>query len=327
MRRWANWAIVVPILVLGSCQKFAGGANDFVVTTRHDAFKGDISIATRNFSNDDGSIGQVTLRCAADLDKPQPNLIVDFFQGLAGAMSNIALGAKSGCPVSGECSVAMEIVFLNDGKPVPLVVQQGGTERQPGLVTFLVKDESTNRIEKYSAFLERSGTTFYNNAIRIPIPTRGANLTRWLYRFELQQRQQPVDIALDYTSTGLRSFVAHCNELSPLPSKPVVATAPPSAEVPLPSSGTPDGHTCASVIGTPDGFLAVRDGPGPKNLIVAQLKPHDFVDVDICSADSCAGSWRHVEHVDWDNDSNGQHPVTGWVNGRYLVPEACGDEP
>jgi hypothetical protein len=90
----------------------------------------------------------------------------------------------------------------------------------------------------------------------------------------------------------------------------------------------PDGHTCAHVVATSDGFLAVRAKPGAGYTLVGKLKPGSFLDVDPCHSDSCsANSWREIGWNDPQSDSNGDHSLRGWVNAKYLRQVACLDEP
>jgi hypothetical protein len=92
-------------------------------------------------------------------------------------------------------------------------------------------------------------------------------------------------------------------------------------------AGAPDGHSCAIVVTTSDGFLSVRKDPSAGRAEVSRLKPGDFVDVSACSVANCSGSWRRISYVDWSRDNDGTHPLEGWVNARYLKHVACGDEP
>lgn len=87
----------------------------------------------------------------------------------------------------------------------------------------------------------------------------------------------------------------------------------------------PDGHTCAKVIETPDGFLAVRTGPAASNGVVDNLRPNDFIDVAACTKASCANNpWRQISYT---ASGQGRQSLQGWVNARYLKQVACLDEP
>jgi hypothetical protein len=74
-------------------------------------------------------------------------------------------------------------------------------------------------------------------------------------------------------------------------------------------SRAPDGHLCAVVKNTDDGFLVIRKGPDDSSHGLGRLAPHDFVDVDACKGSLCDGGWRHVTHVDFTNDLT----LAGWV--------------
>jgi hypothetical protein len=85
----------------------------------------------------------------------------------------------------------------------------------------------------------------------------------------------------------------------------------------------PDGHTCATVMETPDRFLAVRSGPAARYPQVGALRPNDFVDVTACKASTCHSSaWRQISLNAGDERS-----LRGWVNARFLHQTACLDEP
>jgi hypothetical protein len=86
-----------------------------------------------------------------------------------------------------------------------------------------------------------------------------------------------------------------------------------------------DGHTCATVVATSDGFLAIRTRPTTASPMIGQLKTGDFIDVAACP--NCSDPWRRISHIDWPKDSDGAHPLVGWVNGAYLKDVPCGDEP
>jgi hypothetical protein len=88
----------------------------------------------------------------------------------------------------------------------------------------------------------------------------------------------------------------------------------------------PDGHTCANVIETPDGFLAVREGPAASYRVVGNLRPNDFIDVAACTKASCGSNpWRQISYTSSGRDR--EQSLQGWVNARYLHQTACLDEP
>ena len=90
----------------------------------------------------------------------------------------------------------------------------------------------------------------------------------------------------------------------------------------------PDGHTCAYVATTSDGFLAVRRAPAVSAALIGKLKTRAFVDVAACTTDACrAGTWREVTWNDPSAADYGAHPMRGWANARYLNQTACLDEP
>jgi uncharacterized protein YraI len=76
---------------------------------------------------------------------------------------------------------------------------------------------------------------------------------------------------------------------------------------------TADG--CAVVLRTPDGFLALRKGPGTQYPIITRLKPGDslYADDKPCSDKNPACGWTHItgrpgKPLNWD----------GWVLLKYV---------
>ena len=81
---------------------------------------------------------------------------------------------------------------------------------------------------------------------------------------------------------------------------------------------TPAGATLfCPVLKSPDGFVALRSGPGPRFPIVARMKEDDEVQV----LDGKKGSWTQVRHW-WGGER--LEPATrekfrsGWAHRRYI---------
>jgi hypothetical protein len=68
---------------------------------------------------------------------------------------------------------------------------------------------------------------------------------------------------------------------------------------------------------TPDGFVALRNGPSPTAPIVARLGAKDVV--LISTEHEPSGEWVYVSRV----KGNGTYGPSGWVNGRLIDNDKC----
>jgi hypothetical protein len=68
---------------------------------------------------------------------------------------------------------------------------------------------------------------------------------------------------------------------------------------------------------TPDGFVALRNGPSPTAPIVSRLGPKDVV--LISTEHEPSGEWVYVSRVKGD----GTYGPSGWVNGRLIDNDKC----
>jgi len=85
---------------------------------------------------------------------------------------------------------------------------------------------------------------------------------------------------------------------------------------------------CAVVRPTPDGFVALRAGPGADYRMVERLRPFDFllIDTGACRGRFCDESrrWVFVEGVPRLERPRGpEHMTQGWVRARYIKDIAC----
>jgi uncharacterized protein YraI len=85
-----------------------------------------------------------------------------------------------------------------------------------------------------------------------------------------------------------------------------------------PAMATADG--CYVVLGTPDGFLTLRNGPGIQYPTITRLKPGDslYADDKPCSDENPACDWIHItgrpgKPLSWD----------GWVLLKYVRTIPC----
>jgi hypothetical protein len=90
---------------------------------------------------------------------------------------------------------------------------------------------------------------------------------------------------------------------------------------------------CAVVKLTPDGFLALRAGPGAEFPVLRRLRPFDFLwmDTGSCRANLCDESrnWLFVEGVprlDGPLGSERKKLTQGWVRSKYINPIDCPTE-
>ena len=87
---------------------------------------------------------------------------------------------------------------------------------------------------------------------------------------------------------------------------------------------------CAVVLKTPDGFLALREGPSTRFKIVHKLKRGDFLYVDTaqCGNGVCSRQWTHVTSVPrFDGRLEEARTFTkGWVANRFVEWFLCPDD-
>jgi len=83
---------------------------------------------------------------------------------------------------------------------------------------------------------------------------------------------------------------------------------------------------CAVVRKTPDGFVALRAGPGTHHRIVKRLRPSErlYVDTGACRGQFCDESrrWVFIEGVPGLELRDGPL-VQGWVRARYINSFSC----
>jgi hypothetical protein len=74
----------------------------------------------------------------------------------------------------------------------------------------------------------------------------------------------------------------------------------------------PSEPICSVITRTPDGFLALRDGPGTEFPMFNQLYPGDVV-----LEAEYDGRWVHII------STLRRGPINGWAHGAFLVRTAC----
>jgi hypothetical protein len=82
---------------------------------------------------------------------------------------------------------------------------------------------------------------------------------------------------------------------------------------------------CAFVIGTADGYVSVRSGPGVMHPEVMRLRSREFIAIDDKPGDP-SHEWLHVTglmHVTSNGELRSEKRVEGWVFGSHLVPISC----
>jgi hypothetical protein len=104
----------------------------------------------------------------------------------------------------------------------------------------------------------------------------------------------------------------------------------------LASSANATVDFCAVVRETPDGFLALREGPGTQFPVVHKLRRGDFLYADdaSCERGVCANRnrWTHVLSVPRldgpPNNPNKAHGsfTSGWVASRYIEWFVCPED-
>ena len=96
----------------------------------------------------------------------------------------------------------------------------------------------------------------------------------------------------------------------------------------LPSIAHATEDFCVVVSETPDGFLALREGPSAKSKMIAKLRPRQVLSADTagCSG-SCNGGWMRINSVyafngkeTFTSDQTGTYKPA-WVAARYTLPD------
>lgn len=199
--------------VAGSTQ---GDSSDFSLSTRHDEFDGDVTEAQKNVSNSSGVEAQVTLRCVSTKNTDALAAVQNLFGSAPSALVDAMVGLKRGCPEGFTCNAEAEIAFFGaDGKAVKVTTTAMNSAASE--VPYQVKNENGGSVANYITTLEISGSTSYNNAVVIPVPTFGGSFTRWVYRFNVVGDDTPIDIPIPYTSPNVSKLVGICNDQHPPP--------------------------------------------------------------------------------------------------------------
>lgn len=77
---------------------------------------------------------------------------------------------------------------------------------------------------------------------------------------------------------------------------------------------------------TRDGFVALRDGPGPTARLVGRMRPGD----EVMLGQGRQGAWTEVVHWRGGRWASGQHPTgdpptaRGWMHEGLIAPDSCG---
>src|SRR5262245_33256128 len=81
---------------------------------------------------------------------------------------------------------------------------------------------------------------------------------------------------------------------------------------------------CVAVRKTPDGFLALREGPGTRFRVKAKLKPGELLVADTrsCMDDICdeKNQWTFINYVPRLDDKKEEHFTQGWVATKFTKP-------
>jgi len=76
----------------------------------------------------------------------------------------------------------------------------------------------------------------------------------------------------------------------------------------------------------PDGWLALRQGPGTQYDIITTLREGDFLEADTAMGDdNNKHEWVHILSVPRINGKNGSY-IRGWVRGKYIQDFACPED-
>ncbi|HJW39906.1 MAG TPA: hypothetical protein VJ476_01610 [Rhizomicrobium sp.] len=314
MRIIAISAITIMSLCLADCDNPASSGDDFQVSTTHDEFDGDVTVAQKEFVNSEGTSAQVKLICSADEKTNAVEAFADLGSAFATAMLGAATGAKPGCPDNLECGVVAEIAFFSDeGKPAKLVTSNLSNEGQPQLVYYEEKNGENAPFQGLTT-LERNGSSYYYNAIKIPVPTRGADITKWLYRFHVQQHDQPIDVVMNYSAPNLSEFVQACNHKLPAKKVTPSASAPPPPALDATNSEQNTSTNSPSPVIAPDGdelqtaFTAAfgTASTARQNDVMLTFKPSQLVPISDnifallsegadASGDACDGCYGQLQ--------------------------------
>jgi hypothetical protein len=87
---------------------------------------------------------------------------------------------------------------------------------------------------------------------------------------------------------------------------------------------------CAVVLKTPDGFLALREGPGTPHKMITKLEQGDFLLADTAMGEQDPKNikWVHINGVPRVDgpDAIGKTYTRGWVARRYVQTLLCPDD-
>jgi hypothetical protein len=79
---------------------------------------------------------------------------------------------------------------------------------------------------------------------------------------------------------------------------------------------------CAVVLSTPDGFLAVRAGPGTSHREIYRLRPGQAIVTNHISDGPYAGRWWRIGAV-MDRPGENARPLVGWIHSRFVRSYEC----
>ena len=82
---------------------------------------------------------------------------------------------------------------------------------------------------------------------------------------------------------------------------------------------------CVIVQKTPDGFLALREGPGTRFRMKARLKPGELLIADTRRSDE-KGEWTFINNVPRLDDGKKEHFTQGWVATKFTTQARCPGE-
>src|SRR5215471_18971411 len=90
---------------------------------------------------------------------------------------------------------------------------------------------------------------------------------------------------------------------------------------------------CVVVRNTPDGFLALREGPGTRFRMKARLKPGELLTADTrkCMGENepiCdeKGQWTFINYVPRLDDGKKERFTQGWVATKFTTQTRCPGE-
>ena len=93
------------------------------------------------------------------------------------------------------------------------------------------------------------------------------------------------------------------------------------------AAATATTDACAVVLNTPDGFLALRDGPGTSFRMKGKLRPGATLTI---TTEDCSWEQPNIKCKRWmrvvaDLDAPADGQTIGWVYSKYIQPFHCQD--